>query len=117
MMNIQQAIQQRRDTLDEDNVMLDKAWHDMVEACVKDIPGTVAFINDECSADDMNFLSEVFDELIYQTQSPELVSAIVHASLRYPDSDKKYFLKVLNESVSECGNYPVRSAYREAKGD
>ncbi|NMM98699.1 DUF4417 domain-containing protein [Bifidobacterium olomucense] len=112
---IQQVIKQRRENLDEDNVMLDKAWHDMVEACAQNISATVAFITNECSVDDMNYLSEVFDELIYQAQSPELVSAIAKASFQYPDSDKQYFLKVLSESVSDCGNLAVQSAYCKAK--
>ena len=114
-MNIQQAIQERRNILDEDNIMLDKAWRDMVDACAKDVPSTVAFIRSECTADDMNFLSEVFDELIYQIQSPELTASIVQTALQYPGSDKRYFLQVLDESVSDLGDYTVLSAYRNAK--
>ena len=114
-MNIDQAIRQRGETIDEDNVMLDKAWRDMIDACVRDVPVAIAFVRNECTVEDMNFLSEVFDELVRQTQSPELTLAIVQASLRYQDFDKRYFLQVLDESVSVFGNHAVQSTYQEAR--
>ena len=116
-MNLQQAIQQRRNTLDEDTVMLDKAWAEMIDACATDVPKAIDFIANECTVEDMNMLSEVFDELIYQTQSPELVTAISAAANRYGEDDKRYFLEVLDASVADFGNYAVKSAYRRAKED
>ena len=116
-MKLQQAIQQRRNTLDEDTVMLDKAWAAIIDACATDVPKAIDFIANECTVEDMNMLSEVYDELIYQTQSPELVSAICTAVNRYEEDDKRYFLEVLDSSVADFGNYAVRSAYRRTKED
>lgn len=110
-MKLQQAIQQRRNTLDEDTVMLDKAWAAIIDACATDVPKAIDFIANECTVEDMNMLSEVYDELIYRTQSPELVSAISKAVSRYGEDDKRYFLEALDASVADFGNHAVRSAY------
>lgn len=115
-MDIQQAIESRSTICDEDTVMLDKAWAEMIDACATDMPEAIDFIADECTVEDMNMLSEVFDELIYQTQSPELVSAISKAVSRYGEDDKRYSLMpILDESVATYGDYAVRSAYRKAR--
>lgn len=116
-MDIQQAIESRSTICDEDTVMLDKAWAEMIDACATDMPEAIDFIADECTVEDMNMLSEVFDELIYQTQSPELVSAISKAVSRYGEDDKRYFLEALDASVADFGNHAVRSAYRQAQED
>ena len=116
-MKLQQAIQQRRNTLDEDTVMLDKAWAAIIDACTTDVPKAIDFIANECTVEDMNMLSEVYDELIYRTQSPELVSAISKAVSRYGEDDKRYFFEALDTAVADFGNYAVKSAYRRAKED
>lgn len=116
-MTIKKTLLERRNTLDEDVVKLDEVWKDMLEACKDNLQDTIEFITNECGVDDMNMLSEIFDELVYQIQSPELVIAIRDAACRYPDTDKRYFLKVLDESVDDFGNHAVKSAYRKAQED
>lgn len=114
-MNIREAIQMRHGTLDEDTVMLDKSWKAMVDSCKNDIPSAIAFIENECTVDDMTFLSEVFDELVYQTQNARLTTALCKAIGRYGEKDRRYFAQVLGESVDAFGGYRVKSAYNEAK--
>lgn len=115
-MNIRQAIKQRSNVCDEDYIMVEKAWQDMIDACTSDVDGTIAFVDNQCTADELSWLSEVYDELIEQTQSPQLVVSLLNAIIRNPEEDKRYSLMpILDESVATYGDYAVRSAYRKAK--
>lgn len=115
-MNIRQAIEQRSRICDEDYIMVEKTWQDMIDACTSDLEGTIEFVDNQCTADELSWLSEVYDELIEQTQSPQLVVSLFNAIIRNPEEDKRYSLMpILNESVATYGNYAVKSAYRKAK--
>ena len=116
-MDIKQAIELRSIIHDEDTIMLDRAWGEMIDACSTDVPKAIDFIVNKCTVEDVNILSEVFDELIQQTQNPELVSAISKAVNRYGEDDKRYFLEALDASAAAFGNHAVRSAYRQAQED
>ncbi|MBT1166148.1 hypothetical protein [Bifidobacterium simiarum] len=114
--NIRQAIQQRARTIDEDYIMVEKAWKDMVAACTSNVDETVHFIDTQCTADELSWLSEVYDELIDQTQSPGLAVSLYNAIIRNPEENKRYSLMpTLDEAVEVYGNYHVRKAYRQAK--
>lgn len=115
-MDIRRSIKQRADTVDEDDIMVERSWKDMVAACVSDVPDTIKFIDTQCSADELSWLSEVFDELVEQTQNPELILSLRNAIIRNPEEDKHYYLmNNLDEAVDAYGDYAVKSAYRQAK--
>ena len=115
-MDIRRSIKQRADTVDEDDIMVERSWKDMVAACVSDVPDTIKFIDTQCSADELSWLSEVFDELVEQTQYPELILSLRNAIIRNPEEDKHYYLmNNLDEAVDAYGDYAVKSAYRQAK--
>lgn len=116
-MDIQQAIELRSIIHNENTIMLDRAWVEMIDACATDVPKAIDFIVNKCTVEDVNMLSEVFDELIQQTQNPEFVFAISKAVNRYGEDDKRYFLETLDASVTDFGNHAVRSAYRQAQED
>ncbi|KAB5608281.1 hypothetical protein [Bifidobacterium jacchi] len=117
-MNIRQAIEQRRNICDEDYIMVEKAWQDMINACTDNVENTIRFVDEQCTADELSWLSEIYDELIEQTQSPQLVVSLLNAIIRNPEEDKRYSLMpILDESVATYGNHAVKSAYRRAKED
>ena len=115
-MDIRQSIEQRANTVDEDDIMVERSWKDMVVVCVSDVPDTIKFIDTQCSADELSWLSEVFDELVEQTQNPELILSLRNAIIRNPEEDKRYYLMDnLDEAVDSYGDYAVKSAYCKAK--
>lgn len=95
--------------------MLDKAWDSMIDACKSNMPGSIRFIANQCTAEDMECLSEVFDELVYQTQSAELVSVIIKAIGRCNDDDRRDYFKVLDESVAVYSNNALKSSYHKVR--
>ena len=42
----------------------------------KDIDATISFLQNDCDDEELYFLSEIFEEIVEQTQSKELVSVL-----------------------------------------
>lgn len=60
----------------EDNYWVEDYWKAAIEMYVKDIPATIMFFQNDCDDEELYFLSEIFEEIVEQTQSRELVSVL-----------------------------------------
>lgn len=60
----------------EDNYWVEDYWKAAIEMYVKDISATIMFFQNDCDDEELYFLSEIFEEIIEQTQSRELVSVL-----------------------------------------
>lgn len=64
----------------EDNYWVEDYWKAAIEMYVKDISATIMFFQNDCDDEELYFLSEIFEEIVEQTQSRELVS-VLHSRL------------------------------------
>lgn len=60
----------------EDNYWVEDYWKAAIEMYVKDISATIMFFQNDCDDEELYFLSEIFEEIVEQTQSRELVSVL-----------------------------------------
>ena len=60
----------------EDNYWVEDYWKAAIEMYVKDLSATIMFFQNDCDDEELYFLSEIFEEIVEQTQSKELVSAL-----------------------------------------
>ena len=60
----------------EDNYWVEDYWKAAIEMYVKDISATIMFFQNDCDDEELYFLSEIFEEIVEQTQSKELVSVL-----------------------------------------
>lgn len=61
---------------DEDNYWIEDYWKAAIEIFTKDIFATIYFIKNDCNDEELYWLSEIFEEIVEQTQSREIISAL-----------------------------------------
>lgn len=60
----------------EDNYWVEDYWKAAIEMFAKDVAATIMFLQNDCDDEELYFLSEIFEEIVEQTQSKELVSVL-----------------------------------------
>lgn len=60
----------------EDNYWIEDYWKAAIKMYVKDISATIIFFQNNCDDEELYFISEIFEEIVEQTQSKELVSVL-----------------------------------------
>ena len=73
----------------------------MIGLLTKDVEQTVHFLKEECSSEQMIWLSEILDEIIEITKSKKIVDACYIVAERYPEAAKEYNIKFFIDSAAE----------------
>ena len=60
----------------EDNYWVEDYWKATIELSTKDVAATIMFLQNDCDDEELYFLSEIFEEIVEQTQSKEIVSVL-----------------------------------------
>lgn len=76
----------------EDAYELDRYWEDLSDALLEDIDGTIQYLLTEASAEELERISEVTDELVERTQSVPLIEAIRTAYCRHSQTRNDHLL-------------------------
>lgn len=74
--NTLREVAQFRIVESEDNYWVEDYWKVAIEMYVKDISATMIFFQNDCDDEELYFISEIFEEIVEQTQSKELVSVL-----------------------------------------
>ena len=56
----------------------------------EDIPGTINFLNSECTEDEYAWISEIIDDLIATTQNKALLECYKQLMLKFPNACSTY---------------------------
>ena len=86
---IRAIIKKRAATSDEWQAAVEKCWAELTDALTEDIGATRKFLLEDCTADEASWVSEVYDDLIYKTQSREYVDLLRKSIDRFPEEDHK----------------------------
>ncbi len=89
---IRAVLHQRRNTHPEWDDGIDQCWKKEVEILTRDLKDTINFFDNECTADDLYWISEVFDELVEATQSRELIACLYRAAAKYPEESEENYI-------------------------
>jgi len=99
MMNIdkfREIIKERnriaRECYDEWTFGIEQCWKQELEILSEDISSTINFLENECTADEYSWISEIIDDLAESTRSRELVQAYKSLMTKYPDECKMYHI-------------------------
>jgi len=60
----------------EDDYWVEDYWKSAIEMFTKDITATIMFLQNDCDDEELYFLSEIFEEIVEQTQSKEIISVL-----------------------------------------
>lgn len=69
---------------------IEKCWKSEVSILSEDIPGTINFLNSECTEDEYAWISEIIDDLIATTQSKDLLECYKQLMVKFPDACSTY---------------------------
>ena len=86
------VLKQRSETVDEWYDGVKQCWDKEVEILARNLNDTINFLDNECTADELSWISEVFDDLVKVTQSRELIACLYRVAAKYPEEDKKYYV-------------------------
>ena len=60
----------------EENYWVEDYWKATIKLFTTDVNATIMFLQNDCDDEELYFLSEIFEEIVEQTQSKELVSVL-----------------------------------------
>lgn len=65
---------------------------EMIKLLTRNIDETIKYLKTECTADEIFWMSEIFDELVETTQSKLLIDVLQETIDKYPTKDREYHL-------------------------
>lgn len=69
---------------------IEECWKKEIQILSEDIPSTIEFLRNECTADEYSWISEVIDDVVDKNPSRELVECYKSLMKKYPDECEKY---------------------------
>lgn len=77
----------------EENYWVEDYWKATIKLFTTDVNATIMFLQNDCDDEELYFLSEIFEEIVEQTQSKELVSVLRSrlAKVTYENYDQQSF--------------------------
>ena len=112
IIEFKKIIQERRRIADECNdewvFGIENCWKKEIEILSQDIPSTISFLRNNCTADEYSWISEIIEDLAEHTQNRELIVVYKNLMNKYPEEYKKYnisksvnlALDLLNDEVN-----------------
>lgn len=96
---------------DEWSFGIEKCWSQEIEILSEDVNATISFLQNECTAEEFSWISEIIDNLAERTRSRELVQAYKNLDDKFPEECResnilesvKFAENVLNEDVENRG--------------
>ena len=76
-------------------------WKEEVEILSEDIPSTVEYLKNECTADEFVWISEIIDDLAEKTRSRELVECYKSLMGKFPEESKRYHVDFCIECAED----------------
>lgn len=96
---IKPLIEERENTNDEWDYGVQQCHQKLIDLMIEDIDKSIEFLDNDCTADQYSWLSEVFDEIAEATQSKGFIEALKRLALKYPEETKTYNIMSFIESA------------------
>ena len=68
----------------------DRYWKLETDLLSKNINDTIDFLDDDCTADEFSWISEIFDDIVEKTQSKEFIECLWRIADKFPEECEKY---------------------------
>ena len=87
-----EVIKKRNETHDEYDYGVEMCDKEEVQILAEDIPSTIEYLQNQCTADEFVWISEIIDDLAEKTRSRELVECYKNLMNKYPEETKEYHI-------------------------
>lgn len=96
-----QAIIEERESIEEWDYGIEQCHKKLIELFTQNFDRAIEFLDNECTASQFSWLSEVFDEIAEATQSHAFIDALKRLAVKYPEETKEFNLLSFIETA-EC---------------
>ncbi|EPI46997.1 hypothetical protein [Gardnerella pickettii] len=79
-----EVIKKRNETHDEYDYGVEMCDKEEIQILSEDIPSTIKYLQNQCTADEFFWISEIIDDLAAKTQSREIVECYKNLREKYP---------------------------------
>ena len=110
-----EVISQREGTNDEWDYGVEQCWKQEIEILSEDISSTIEFLNNECTADEYSWISEVLLDVLEKTPSSELVQCYKTLMQKFPEECEKYKIKEVVESAENLVAWEVNNGQGQSE--
>lgn len=86
----------------------------LISLIMEDIDKSIEFLDNDCTAEQFSWLSEVFDEIAEITRSRTFIEAIKRLAVKYPEETETYNIMSFIESAEGTLEY---WQWHESSGD
>ena len=69
---------------------IEECWKKEIEILTEDIPSTIEYLQNDCTADEYSWISEVLDDIVELVPSRELVQCFKILMAKFPEECVKY---------------------------
>lgn len=83
-------IRQREEIDDEWDYGVEQCWKQEIAILTEDIPTTIEYLKNECTAHEYSWISEVLDDIVGMIPSTELVQCYKDLMAKFPEECSKY---------------------------
>lgn len=90
---LRKGIAQRATVDDEWDYGIQQSWKNILNIISGNANDFIDFIENDCTADEFSWLSEIFDDIIDIIPSPRLIEALHKTAEKYPEEVQKYNLE------------------------
>ena len=92
---------EERESVDSWDYGIEQCHKKLIALITEDIDKSIDFLDNDCTADQFSWLSEVFDEIAEITKSQAFIEALKRLAIKYPEETKEYNIESFIESA-EC---------------
>ena len=85
-----------------DNYYEESIWKEEIDAICMDLPATIRFILSDCSDEEFQWLSEVFDDIMEKTRSLDFLNCIRQRVRMVKDDERR---TELQEDIKTAAEY------------
>ena len=96
-----EVIRRRKETHDEYDYGVEMCNKEEIQILAEDIPSTIEYLKNDCTADEFVWISEIIDDLAEKTRSRELVECYKSLMGKFPEESKRYHVDFCIECTED----------------
>ena len=90
IIKFREVIKQLEETDAEWTYGVEQCWKKEIEILIEDIPSTINYLKNDCTAEEYSWISEVIDDVVEKVPSKELVQCYKDLMTKFPEECAKY---------------------------
>lgn len=96
-----EVIRRRKETHDEYDYGVEMCNKEEIQVLAEDIPSTIEYLKNDCTADEFVWISEIIDDLAEKTRNRELMEYYKSLMGKFPEESKRYHVDFCIECAED----------------